>query len=57
MAVARFDLAHVVYNLFDRGELILRKPVAVGGGVDGIGVTDYSQRVEYTGRNTVLASA
>ena len=32
LAVARLDLAHVVYNLFDRGELILRKPVAVGGG-------------------------
>ena len=56
LAVARLDLAHVVYNLFDGGELILRKPVAVGGGDDGIDVTDYSERVEYTGRNTVLAS-
>ena len=56
LAVARFDLAHVVYNLFDRGELILRKPVAVGKGDDGVDVTDYSERVEYTGRNTVLAA-
>ena len=32
LAVARFDLAHVVYNLFDRGEMILRKPIAVGEG-------------------------
>ena len=56
LAVARFDLAHVVYNLFDRGELILRKPVAVGEGDGRIDVTDYSERVEYTGRNTVLAA-
>ena len=56
LAVARFDLAHVVYNLFDRGELILRKPVAVGGGDDRTDVTDYSERVEYTGRNAVLAA-
>ena len=53
LAVARFDLAHVVYNLFDRGELILRKPVAVGKGCT---VTDYSHRVEYIGRNSVLAA-
>ena len=56
LAVARFDLAHVVYNLFDRGEMILRKPVTVGRGDDGVDVTDYSERVEYTGRNTVLAA-
>ncbi len=53
LAVARFDLAHIVYNLFDRGELILRKPVAVG---EGGAVTDYSERVEYTGRNIALAA-
>ena len=54
LAVARFDLAHVVYNLFDRGELILRKPVGVGEDAVQLSVTDYSERVEYTGRNTVL---
>ena len=54
LAVARFDLAHVVYNLFDRGELILRKPVGVGEDAAQLSVTDYSERVEYTGRNTVL---
>ena len=56
LAVARFDLAHVVYNLFARGEMILRKPVAVGKGGDRVDVTDYSERVEYVGRNTVLAA-
>ena len=55
-AIARFDLAHVVYNLFDRGELILRKPIAIGEGAPRISVTDYSHRIEYTGRNTLLAA-
>ena len=56
LAVARFDLAHVVYNQFDRGELILRKPVGVGEGASRLSVTDYSERVEYTGLNSVLAA-
>ena len=56
LAIARFDLAHVVYNLFDRGELILRKPISVGEGASRTSVTDYSKRVEYTGRNTLLAA-
>ena len=56
LAIARFDLAHVVYNLFDRGELILRKPIAVGEGASRTSVTDYSHRIEYTGRNTLLAA-
>ena len=56
LAIARFDLAHVVYNLFDQGELILRKPIAVGEGPSRISVTDYSHRIEYTGRNSLLAA-
>ena len=52
LAIARFDLAHVVYNLLDRGELILRKPIAVGEGASRTSVTDYSHRIEYTGRNS-----
>ena len=56
LAIARFDLAHVVYNLFDRGELILRKPIAVGQGASRTSVTDYSHRIEYTGRNSLLAA-
>ena len=56
LAIARLDLAHVVYNLFDRGELILRKPIAVGEGVSRTSVTDYSKRVEYKGSNALLAA-
>ena len=56
LAIARFDVAHVVYNLFDRGELILRKPVTVGRGASRVGVTDYSHRIEYTGRNSLFAA-
>ena len=54
--IAQFDLAHVVYNMFDRGELILRKPISLGEGASRTSVTDYSKRVEYTGRNTLLAA-
>ena len=54
--IARFDLAHVVYNLFDRGELILRKPISVGEGASRTSVTDYSHRVEYTARNRLFAA-
>ena len=56
LTIARFDLAHVVYNRFDRGELILRKPVAVGHGASRTSVTDYSHRVEYTARNRLFAA-
>ena len=55
-AIARFDLAHIVYNLFDRGELILRKPISVGDGPSRTTVTDYSHRIEYTGRNRLFAA-
>ena len=55
-AIARFDLAHVVYNLSDRGELILRKPISVGEGASRTTVTDYSHRIEYAGRNRLFAA-
>ena len=56
LAIVWFDLAHVVYNLLDWGELILRKPIAIGQGASRTSVTDYSHRIEYTGRNTLLAA-
>ena len=55
-AIARFDVAHVVYNLIDPGELILRKPIAVGTGASRTTVTDYSHRIEYTGSNRLFAA-
>ena len=39
-----------------QGELILRKPIAVGEGASRTSVTDYSHRIEYTGRNSLLAA-
>ena len=56
LAIARFDLAHIVYNLFDCGELILRKPISVGDGPSRTTVTDYSHRIEYTGTNRLFAA-
>ena len=55
-AIGRFDVAHVVYNLFDRGELILRRPISVDQGASRASVTDYSHRTEYTGRNRLFAA-
>jgi hypothetical protein len=43
-AIERFDVAHVGYNVYDKAEFILRRPVAVQQeGGSGILVTDYSE--------------
>ena len=52
LKVNSLDIAHIVYNLFDRGEYISRKPVEVANTAEGpIFVTDYSELVEYVGTN------
>ena len=43
VTIERFDLAHVVYNEFDKAELILRKPIGMGRGTENSPpTTDYS---------------
>jgi len=43
-AIERFDVAHVGYNVYDKAEFILRRPVAVQQeGGSGILVTDCSE--------------
>ena len=42
-AVERFDLAHVVYNAFDKAEFILRRPTPIAEGASPTAsTTDYS---------------
>ena len=54
--VERFDIAYVVYNRFDGGEFILRKPQAILEGEKPLySVTDYSEIRVYSGRNQILA--
>ena len=55
--IDRFDLAHVVYNRFDKGEFILRKPKDIAR-KDGslTSVTDYSEVKVFSGRNTIFAA-
>ena len=56
LKINSLDIAHIVYNLFDRGEYISRKPVQVANTDDGpLSVTDYSELVEYVGINRLYA--
>ena len=56
LKVDSLDIAHIVYNQFDRGEYILRKPVQIANTNDGpLSVTDYSELIEYVGINRIFA--
>ena len=56
LKVDSLDIAHIVYNLFDQGEYISRKPVQIANTDDGpLSVTDYSLLVEYVGINRLYA--
>ena len=56
LKVNSLDIAHIVYNLFDRGEYISRKPVQIANNDEGpITVTDYSELVKYVGINKLYA--
>ncbi len=51
-----FEVAHVVYNVMDKAEFVLRKPVAIGTGEHQATTTDYSLIQIVTARNEILAS-
>jgi hypothetical protein len=57
-AVERFDIAHVVYNVFDKAEFILRKPTQILEGDKPLySVTDYSLVKEMPAQNEILCPA
>ncbi len=55
--IERFDVAHIVYNRFDKAELILRRPTPIAEGDRPLySVTDYSVVDARTVRAQVLAT-
>ncbi len=53
--IERFEIAHVIYNVFDKAEFILRRPTPVAdGGTSPHFVTDYSEVRVYPARNEIL---
>lgn len=55
--IERFDLAHVVYNVFDKAEFLLRRPLAiVEGGRPNYAVTDYTQVKAFPARNEIFCA-
>lgn len=54
-AIARFEIAHVVYHQRDRAEFILRRPTPVGDEGAALAVTDYSDVRLVPARNTLFA--
>ncbi|MBN19336.1 MAG: hypothetical protein CL758_07695 [Chloroflexi bacterium] len=56
LKVDSLDIAHIVFNVFDKGEYILRKPVKIANTNSGpLSVTDYSKLDEYMGINRLYA--
>jgi hypothetical protein len=56
--VEQFDVAHVVYNRFDRAEFILRRPTPLAADGDArLATTDYSAITVAAARNTILRAA
>ena len=56
LKVDSLDIAHIVYNQFNRGEYISRKPVQIANTNDGpLSVTDYSELAKYAGINRLYA--
>ena len=56
--VERFDIAHVVYNVFDKAEFVLRRPTEITEeGKAPYSVTDYSVIREMPARNEILTAA
>ena len=56
LKVDSLDIAHIVYNQFNRGEYISRKPVQIANTNDGpLSVTDYSELAKYVGINRLYA--
>lgn len=56
LQIERFDVAHIVYNKPDKGEVILRKPKEMWKGDSGHTVIDYTELKVYSGRNRILAA-
>ncbi len=54
--IEAFEMAHVVYNVMDKAEFVLRQPVAIGAGDHQAMTTDYSVIQIVTARNEILAS-
>jgi hypothetical protein len=55
--IERFEVAHVVYNTFDRAEFILRRPTPIGEGNPPVRTTDYSDVRILPTRTTLLAAS
>jgi hypothetical protein len=54
--IERFDIAYVLYHLFDRAEFIVRKPVAIVPGAPDAVLTDYSVTRTVAARSTIVAA-
>lgn len=56
-AIERFDVAHVGYNVYDKAEFILRRPVEVPQGSEsGVLVTDYSKLMTLPATNELFVA-
>ena len=56
--IERLDIAHVVYNVFDKGEFVLRRPRAFPEGDESLySVTDYTLIKVLPARNEILCPA
>jgi hypothetical protein len=56
-AIERFDVAHVGYNVYDKAEFILRRPVTVPqGSRSGVLVTDYSELMTIPASNEIFVA-
>ena len=57
-AIARLQMAHVVYNRLDRAEFILRRPTPITNesGTEVAKVLHYSEVVEHPAQTVLLAA-